>query len=67
MNAPRAPLDPRLTEQRNPDTVEIDLEAGRIMDVTTGKSWQAKPLPPFMRELIEAGGLVNYAKGKLGS
>jgi len=49
----------------NGDTVEIDLEAGRITNVTTGKSWQAKPFPPFMRELIEVGGLVNYAKGKL--
>ena len=49
------------------DTVEIDLEAGRITNVTTGKSWQAKPFPPFMRELIEVGGLVNYAKAKLKS
>jgi 3-isopropylmalate/(R)-2-methylmalate dehydratase small subunit len=50
----------------NGDTVEIDLEAGRITNVTTGKTWQAKPFPPFMRELIEVGGLVNYAKAKLG-
>ncbi|MCL5102936.1 MAG: 3-isopropylmalate dehydratase small subunit [Armatimonadetes bacterium] len=47
------------------DTVEIDLEAGKITNVTTGKSYQAKPFPPFMRELIEVGGLVNYAKEKL--
>jgi 3-isopropylmalate/(R)-2-methylmalate dehydratase small subunit len=50
----------------NGDTVEIDLENGTITNVTTGKSWQAKPFPPFMRQLIDAGGLVNYAKAKLG-
>lgn len=50
----------------NGDTVEIDLAEGKITNVTTGKTWQAKPFPPFMRQLIEAGGLVNYAKAKLG-
>lgn len=51
----------------NGDTVEVDLEAGKITNVTTGKSFQAKPFPPFMRELIEVGGLVEYAKAKLAS
>ncbi len=48
------------------DAVEVDLEAGKITNVTTGKSYQAKPFPPFMRQLIEVGGLVNYAKAKVG-
>ena len=47
------------------DKVEVDLEAGKITNVTTGKNYQAKPFPPFMRELIEVGGLVEYAKAKL--
>lgn len=50
----------------NGDTVEVDLEAGKITNVTTGKSYQAKPFPPFMRQLIEVGGLVNYTKTKVG-
>ena len=49
----------------NGDAVEIDLGSGRITNVTTGKSYQAAPFPPFMRELIEVGGLVNYAKARL--
>ncbi|MCX8053399.1 MAG: 3-isopropylmalate dehydratase small subunit [Armatimonadetes bacterium] len=49
----------------NGDTVEIDLESGRITNITTGETYQAKPFPPFMRELIEVGGLVNYARSKL--
>lgn len=48
------------------DEVEVDLEAGKITNVTTAKTYQAKPFPPFMRELIEVGGLVNYAKAKVG-
>lgn len=51
----------------NGDTVEVDLEAGKITNVSTGKSFQAKPFPPFMRQLIEVGGLVEYAKTKLAS
>lgn len=49
------------------DQVEVDLESGKITNVTTGKSYQAKPFPPFMRELIKAGGLVNYTKARLSS
>jgi len=48
------------------DTVEVDLETGRITNVTTGKTFQAKPFPPFMKQLIEVGGLVNYTKAKIG-
>jgi 3-isopropylmalate/(R)-2-methylmalate dehydratase small subunit len=48
------------------DSIEVCLETGTITDVTTGKSYQAKPFPPFMRQLIEVGGLVNYAKSKVG-
>ncbi len=47
------------------DTVEIDLESGKIANVTTGKIYTAKPFPPFMRELIRVGGLVNYARSRL--
>lgn len=49
------------------DTVEVDLESGEITNVSTGKTYCAKPFPPFMRQLIAVGGLVEYAKAKLGS
>lgn len=48
------------------DTVEVDLQAGRITNVTTGKTFQAKPFPEFMAKLIEVGGLVNYTRTRLG-
>ena len=42
------------------DEVEIDFESGKITDHTTGKSFMAKPFPPFIQKIIEAEGLVNY-------
>lgn len=44
------------------DTVDIDLASGIITRRSDGQSWQAEPLPPFMRSIIEAGGLLNYVK-----
>lgn len=40
--------------------VEVDLETGTIKNLTTGESYSAKPFPPFMQELIAAGGLIPY-------
>ena len=47
------------------DTVSVDADAGIITDETTGQSWQAQPFPPFIKEIIEAGGLVARTKNKL--
>ena len=48
------------------DVVSIDADAGIITDETTGETFQAEPFPPFIREIIEEGGLVNRWKKKLG-
>ena len=48
------------------DVVSIDVDAGIITDETTGETFQAEPFPPFIREIIEEGGLVNRWKKKLG-
>lgn len=44
------------------DTVSVDAETGTVTDETTGKTFQAQPFPPFIREIIEAGGLINRTK-----
>jgi 3-isopropylmalate/(R)-2-methylmalate dehydratase small subunit len=44
------------------DEVTVDLASGEIANLTTGPTFQAQPLPPFMRELVEAGGLLPYLK-----
>ncbi|MBR4354026.1 MAG: 3-isopropylmalate dehydratase small subunit [Kiritimatiellae bacterium] len=38
----------------------VDFETGVIRDETTGASFRAEPFPPFMQELIAAGGLGAY-------
>ena len=42
------------------DKVEVDFETGVITDVTSGDKFQAEPFPPFMQDLIAAGGLGAY-------
>ena len=46
------------------DAVSVDFETGRIVDETTGCAFTAEPFPPFMRELIAAGGLAAYFSRK---
>ncbi len=47
------------------DEVEIDPAAGAIRNVTKGTSFKAAEFPPFMRSLIEAGGLIPYVERRL--
>ena len=44
------------------DEVIVDLETGKIEDLTQNKTFQAQPFPPFMQDLIKAGGLIPYVK-----
>ena len=44
------------------DEVGIDLSSGTVTDETTGRTFQAEPFPPFMQELISAGGLAAYMR-----
>ncbi len=46
------------------DEVEIDFDTGKIYDKTRGTEYQGQAFPPFMQELINAGGLVNYINAK---
>ena len=44
------------------DEVAIDLASGTVTDETMGRTFKAEPFPPFMRELIAAGGLAAYMR-----
>lgn len=44
------------------DEIEADLDSGKVTDRTTGRTFQARPVPPFMQELLQAGGLMGYMK-----
>ena len=45
--------------------VAVDFETGVITDKGSGRTWKSVPFPPFMRELMAAGGLVPYVKSRL--
>ena len=46
----------------NGDEVEVDFDTGIITDKTKGQTYQAQPFPDFMKEIINAGGLLKSLK-----
>ena len=46
------------------DQLKIDLNTGKIENITTGDTFQAPPLPGFIQDIAKAGGLINYVKNK---
>jgi 3-isopropylmalate dehydratase small subunit len=44
------------------DDVDVNLSTGEIVNRTSGKGYQARPLPDFVLKIAEAGGIVNFLK-----
>lgn len=44
------------------DQVDVDFSSGVITNLTTGKTYQAAPFPPFIQGIIQSGGLLNSLK-----
>ncbi|MCX6652558.1 MAG: 3-isopropylmalate dehydratase small subunit [Methanomassiliicoccales archaeon] len=44
------------------DELSIDLAKGTIKNLRTGKEWSFPPFPPFVKELIDKGGLMAKIK-----
>ena len=44
--------------------IQVDLDSGEIRGGDNGAHVMAKPIPPFMREIVQAGGLVAYIKNR---
>jgi 3-isopropylmalate/(R)-2-methylmalate dehydratase small subunit len=49
------------------DKLTIDASNGEIINHTQNKTYKFIPIPPFMQELIDAGGLINFAKAEMKS
>ncbi len=47
------------------DEIEVEMETGLIRNRTQNSEFQAAPIPPFMQELIDVGGLMEYVKTKI--
>ncbi|MGN0985513.1 MAG: 3-isopropylmalate dehydratase small subunit [Candidatus Enterenecus sp.] len=46
------------------DEVAIDFDTGVITNVTKGETYQANPFPDFIKEIIQAGGLMASIKSR---
>ena len=57
---------PESLEIKEGEEISIDLDNGKITNNTTNKTYDFIAIPPFMQELIAAGGLINYAKAEMG-
>ena len=49
-------------EIKEGDEVDVNLETGQIKDLTSGKNYQASPLPDFVLKIAAAGGIVAFLK-----
>lgn len=47
---------------RDGDEVSVDFDTGLITNHTRNESYQAEAFPPFIQEIISAGGLMNSIK-----
>ena len=49
------------------DEVSVDFDTGVITNVTKHETYQAEPFPPFIKDMMEKGGLMASLKaGKAG-
>ncbi len=47
------------------DTVRVDMAAGEIINVSQAKTYKFTPIPDFMQELVNTGGLIEFAKNEI--
>jgi 3-isopropylmalate/(R)-2-methylmalate dehydratase small subunit len=49
------------------DRLRVDVRSGTLENLTSGKSLIAKTPPPFLLEMLEAGGLIPLLKSDSGT
>ncbi len=48
------------------DSLDVDLAKGTVVNLTQGKTYAVPPFPKEMREIIDAGGLMEFVKQTRG-
>ncbi len=51
-------------EIKDSDEIEVNPDQGEIINITQGKTYKIKPLPPFIQEIIQSEGLIPWVKKK---
>ena len=46
------------------DQVAVDFDTGVITNITKGETYQAEPFPPFIKDMMEKGGLMASLKAR---
>lgn len=54
-----------LGNEKQNDEFEIDMDNGDIKNITQNINHNFTPIPEFMQELMQVGGLMNYAKTQI--
>ena len=52
----------KVDEIDNGDTLDIDFDNGIIKNITKNKQYKINVFPEFIKRIIDAGGLMSYAK-----
>jgi len=60
MGLPILESEQAVDEIENGNELAVDLDTGEIRNLTTGQNYQATPIPAFMQEIIDAGGLMAH-------
>jgi 3-isopropylmalate/(R)-2-methylmalate dehydratase small subunit len=56
---------PQSAEISEGDEISVNMNEGTITNKSTSKTYNFTPIPPFMQELIDAGGLMNFAQNEI--
>jgi 3-isopropylmalate/(R)-2-methylmalate dehydratase small subunit len=49
------------------DVLRVDVATGQVVNETTGQTLQAPPPPPFLLEMLQAGGIIPYSEHLAGA
>ncbi len=47
------------------EKLSVDFDTGEIVLAESGKSYSTKPIPPFMQELVQSGGLMKHIQKRI--
>ena len=56
---------PEANEINEGDTVKVDMAKGEVINITQAKRYKFTPIPEFMQELVDAGGLIAFANQEI--
>ena len=57
----------KIEEINEGDELQIDAVKGVIENKTTGQTIKTAPIPEFMQEILQKGGLINYVRDRLSA